>query len=576
MWFSSVCVAAGSLVTYFGWEATFQPSWGAGIVENMANDAWSGVLLLGVLGAGQPGKESSQDTLQTQDTGWDLTFERAPVGMALCKSDGTILRANNTLARLLGRSQDELLGQQILTDTWPTGGDQEDQLLGVLHWPPGSSSVIELEVKANLIEADRPGRYVAVVQRRPISTLIEGLDAPIETFFGALFDKLPYPVVVTDAQRQIRAVNPSVERVFGYKRSALIGQSVSLIYEIDGDFEIQGRDRFKRETHDHYGPAVVSYKRASGEAFFGETVGRVVRGTNGVPIGFVGIITDITERQSDKEEIRSARFALEHIDEAVFWCSLDGRFSYVNQAACERLGYSREELLKLSLAEIDPDKTIPAWVKQLIALGADGSTVTETVHLHKNGDEIPVEVSAKLLNYGGQTLIFAFARDIRLRRESELALQRSEASIRLITDSIPVFIARVDRYLNYTFVNKSYERLFGRERLDIVGHPMAEILGDAEFRHIEEHVKRALNGETVGFERDLPNTALGRRHVRATLLPDTQLDGSVSGIFIFAQDATDAKESERALHDSEQRARHARAQLLDAIEIGRASCRERV
>jgi len=127
-------------------------------------------------------------------------------------------------------------------------------------------------------------------------------------------------------------------------------------------------------------------------------------------------------------------------------------------------------------------------------------------------------------------------------------------------------IARVDRDLNYTFVNKSYERMFGRERLDIVGHPMAEILGDAEFRHIEEHVKRALNGETVGFERDLPNTALGRRHVRATLLPDTQLDGSVSGIFIFAQDATDAKESERALHDSEQRARHARAQLLDAIE----------
>ena len=391
-------------------------------------------------------------------------------------------------------------------------------------------------------------------------------DQPLASVFGTAFDALPYPVVVTDNQRIIQMFNPAVVKVFGYQHDALIGRPVSLLYESTTDFDAQGRNRFDAGTPDNYGPVAVSYKRASGEVFLGETVGRVVRDAGGEAVAFVGIISDISERQSEKTEVHNARFALDHMDDAIFWCTPDGKFSYVNRAASRRLGYSREELLKLSITDIDPAIDVHEWANQLDNLGAEGSAVVETVHVHRSGTEIPVEVSAKLLRHGGQTSIFAFARDIRLRKESELALRRSEENIRLITDSIPVFIARVDRDFRYTFVNKSYELLFGRDRADIVGRPMDEILGVAEFQHIEGFVRRALSGETVGFERVLPNTAQGSRHIRATFLPDTQAGGGVSGIFIFARDVTEAREAAQARNESEQRASHARAQLLDAIE----------
>lgn len=94
-----------------------------------------------------------------------------------------------------------------------------------------------------------------------------------------------------------------------------------------------------------------------------------------------------------------------------------GTFSEANDVACERLGYTREEFLKLNIFDIDPYVTdsFRPWQRQ-------GQILIETTHVTKAGREIPVEINASVLK--SEQIIVSIARDITLRKRDQLALQR--------------------------------------------------------------------------------------------------------------------------------------------------------
>ena len=65
--------------------------------------------------------------------------------------------------------------------------------------------------------------------------------------------------------------------------------------------------------------------------------------------------------QGQDQKLQFAQFWVDHAREAAFWISSDGLFQYVNNAACPLLGYSREELLSMSLHNIDPNYPRESW-----------------------------------------------------------------------------------------------------------------------------------------------------------------------------------------------------------------------
>ena len=109
----------------------------------------------------------------------------------------------------------------------------------------------------------------------------------------------------------------------------------------------------------------------------------------------------------------------------VHFMGADGKptyFTKVNDIACERLGYSREEMLKLSPQDIDaPDRAdqIPAIIEKLIKTG---HVLFETEHIAKDGHRISVEVSTSLLQLDGKQATLSVARDITERKMAEEAL----------------------------------------------------------------------------------------------------------------------------------------------------------
>jgi PAS domain S-box-containing protein len=126
------------------------------------------------------------------------------------------------------------------------------------------------------------------------------------------------------------------------------------------------------------------------------------------------------------------RALFEEANDAIFILDARGRFVAANRATCARLGYSLEELLQLSLHDIDSPENVALLPERRARLFEAGHLVLETVHLTKGGERIPVEVSANVLTYRGQACALTVARDIRARKQAEAALQRSRRELEIL------------------------------------------------------------------------------------------------------------------------------------------------
>jgi len=106
-------------------------------------------------------------------------------------------------------------------------------------------------------------------------------------------------------------------------------------------------------------------------------------------------------------------------NDAIFIHDMTGKFLEVNQTAAERLGYTKEEFMKLSPQKIDSpkfSKLVPARIKEL---QKNGKAVFDSAHVTKSGKEMPVEINSRVINFNGMPAIMSIARDISERRENE-------------------------------------------------------------------------------------------------------------------------------------------------------------
>ena len=124
--------------------------------------------------------------------------------------------------------------------------------------------------------------------------------------------------------------------------------------------------------------------------------------------------------------LRFNQFAMDSLPDAMYWIEGDARISYVNEAACKMVGYSEDELLELRVYELNPDQSKETWPIIWDKLRTAGRRTFETRHQAKDGEIIPVEVSANLFEFGGEEYSIAFVRDIRDRKRLEYRLRHEE------------------------------------------------------------------------------------------------------------------------------------------------------
>lgn len=127
-----------------------------------------------------------------------------------------------------------------------------------------------------------------------------------------------------------------------------------------------------------------------------------------------------------------------------------------------------------------------------------------------------------------------------------------EEQLRFVTDAVPVLIAYVDTEQRYRFNNKTYEDWFGVSRADIYGRHIREVVGDAAYQAMREHIESALSGQLVTYEDLVPYRDRGARHISATYVPDVGDEGRVKGFAVLISDITARKQMEEELRQSEE------------------------
>ncbi|MFC2112054.1 PAS domain S-box protein [Bacteroidota bacterium] len=202
-------------------------------------------------------------------------------------------------------------------------------------------------------------------------------------------------------------------------------------------------------------------------------------------------------------KFRRTQFTIDHYSDAVFWLSTpEFKVIDVNAAACNSLGYTREEMLRMTVYDFDshfPRENLDGLWK---ALKKKGSNTIESIHQKKDGEQFPVEILANLIEFEGNEYIVSFSRDISARKEAEKQLQQSEQEYRKIFENVAhvFYEASLDgKLLNVT---PSVERLTKYRQKDLIGKSMEIFYYDPSIR---DSLLKSLyeKGEILDFELDV-------------------------------------------------------------------------
>ncbi len=148
----------------------------------------------------------------------------------------------------------------------------------------------------------------------------------------------------------------------------------------------------------------------------------------GALYGAVASFRDITAHREIEAALQNSeqryRTVFDYAGDAIFVHDLEGNFLDVNRVACEQLGYSRKEMLRMTPMDIAAETELEGVLAHIEQLVKKKHIVFEAQHVTKDGTAIPVEISARYISYDGQRAILSIARDITARKEAEEHIAR--------------------------------------------------------------------------------------------------------------------------------------------------------
>ncbi len=357
-------------------------------------------------------------------------FEQALDGVFIIDENMRILMANQAAASIGGfDSMGELLGMNLLDFIHPEGRERtlrvisEDMFKNDLRqvnefrcmkkageeiWVSAVGTLIEYEGKmAGLVS------FRDITDRKGAEQALRESEEKFRTFMETASDLMH----ITDKDQNITYVNESMSRTLGYSRKEMIGMHITQLMseQFLKGFEHRA-EKLIRQGQLTQEPVWVTKE---GEKAYCETKVVAVYDDDGKYTGSRGISRDVTERKKMEEELKLKATLLDNVQDAVNLSDIDGNIIYVNETACTSLGYSREELLKVNLGELDTAEYAHTLKWRNQELTKKKHTTFETANFRKDRSMIPVEVHARLIEVGGKKLVLSIDRDITERKRME-------------------------------------------------------------------------------------------------------------------------------------------------------------
>jgi PAS domain S-box-containing protein len=367
-------------------------------------------------------------------------------GFWIADMSGRFLEVNDAYCWMIGYCRDELLTMRIrdveaverpeetarrIQKIMEVGGDRFET-----RHRCKDGRIIDIEISVNYMEVGGGRMFVFLRDITERKLAEEALHRTEENFRRSLDDS-PLGVRVVTTKGETLYANRSMLNIYGYDsieelRTTPVKERYTL--ESYAEFKIRRKKRRRGE----YDPTEyeISIVRKNGEVRHLQVFRKEIL-WNGER-QFQTLYQDITERKRAKAVLRESeerfRVLFESINDAEFVHYVDEEgsprgFIQVNDVACQRLGYTREELLGLTPRDI----TTPEEYKRLFAkrekLISKGNIIVETVHVTRDGRQIPVESSVRIFDYLGKRAAISISRDITERKQAEEEMRNARTQL---------------------------------------------------------------------------------------------------------------------------------------------------
>ncbi|TKB32829.1 MAG: PAS domain S-box protein, partial [Nitrospira sp.] len=294
----------------------------------------------------------------------------------------------------------------------------------------------------------------------------------------------------------------------------------------------------------------------------------VAKDKDGSPTRMVGTITDITDRKRAEGRLLRTQFAVDQATDYIFVIGHDGYFLDVNDSACVRSGYTKEELLTKSVMDIDPDFPPGVWKSFWDEFKQKKLLRLETRHRTKSGEIYPVEVVANYILHDGKELDYAFVRDISERKAAEEALRASEERFDLAVRGSNTGIWDWDVRTNKSYFSPLWKRMLGYEEHDLLGEfsEWEERLHPDDRERALATVRAYLEGTTPQYELEhrLRHKDGSYRWILARGVSLSDAEGKPYRMAGSHIDITELKHIQESLTERERQLRT----VLDALPVG--------
>lgn len=238
-----------------------------------------------------------------------------------------------------------------------------------------------------------------------------------------------------------------------------------------------------------------------------------------------------------------------------------GRILDVNDRFCRDLGYSRAELIGLTIDEISSGRS-PATNAKLWGAAVPGTAATlSQIALRKDGTSYPVEVRLTCQMVGGRKLFMVFARNMGRHAPPRIAVPELSArerareaqsvygKLRAVMDSADDVIAFQDRLGRCLMLNRSAEALTGLPRGEILGRNAIEIFGDEIGKRLRDQEEKVLSTGTCSVSEEVFPVSGSERIFLITRSPHRNETGDIDGLVSIARDVTDLRHSSRLVEE---------------------------
>ncbi len=476
-------------------------------------------------------------TLQDADRIYRILMETMEEGTATLAKDGTILYCNRRLAAMLKMPLEKVIGSSIenylSSEDWQAlqrpvkdgkssthrgefrlqiaGGDRMPVLFSSASLEIGNEPGIcltaaDLTVQMRAEEEIRKAHDELEIRVQERTAELERTNKSLrksQALLRAVMENTSDPVYIKDRQNRILMCNPALEKVVGKPASGIVGKSAGeyfndpvigqALHEHDLSVMESGQSQAWEET----------VKTPDGYRIFISNKAPY-RNELGEIIGILGISHDITERKKAEQALRESEAKsnalVKYAPTGIY--ELDyrtGRFLSVNDAMCQILGYTREELFVMGAMLLLDEKSRELFASRIKRQLA-GEKIEESVEYRvrkKDGSVIDAILNVSFNPAGGdpnRALVVAY--DITERKRGEEALRESEQRFRQLAAASFEGIGISDGGVVID-ANAQLAAMLGCDLDELIGRPVSDFIVPESLGLVMDHIN---SGSTEAYE----------------------------------------------------------------------------